>query len=209
MNLSFPEMEIASGWIKLIDEMPTEYPDAYSLWKAGKKFLQEKEFLKAQQCQWLIKLMHSSYVPIRLDLGEDIEFAYGGIGIILHPDAEIGSDIVIGSNVLVGGNHKPFRYSQKYGKNVTLPRIGDHTWIGSGSKILGGVNVGGFAIISSGTTVLEDVPVGSIVVGSPGRVKKELTIENVLNYKNYFPALKALPATSFLDLFQETKSTQS
>ena len=47
-------------------------------------------------------------------------------------------------------------------------------WIGSGSIILSGVNIGDNAVIGAGSVVTKDVPENMIAVGSPAKVIKSI-----------------------------------
>lgn len=188
-------------WLSLLENMPTDFPTTFQLWEEGRRLLAQGKFAEAQKCQLLIKLLHSSYVPIRLDLGENTLFANGGLGVVLHPNAEMGKGILVGTNVLVGGNRKPYRYSEKYEKQVTLPQIGDYTWIGTGSKVLGGVTVGAFSVIGASSVVMKNLPVGAIAVGSPARIIRKITPDNAIKNRSYFTALAKLDDDSFYELF--------
>ena len=50
--------------------------------------------------------------------------------------------------------------------------IGKDCWIGTGAKILKGVNVGNGAIIGANAVVTKDVPEYAIVVGVPAKILK-------------------------------------
>jgi carbonic anhydrase/acetyltransferase-like protein (isoleucine patch superfamily) len=76
--------------------------------------------------------------------------------------------------------------------------IGDGTLIGIGSVILNGAKIGKNCIIGAKALITEGmiVPDGSMVLGMPGKIKKELTIEEqaipainaqhyIENYKRY------------------------
>jgi maltose O-acetyltransferase len=52
--------------------------------------------------------------------------------------------------------------------------INDGCWIGAGSRILGGVNIGPGAVVAAGSIVTCDVPANVLVAGVPARVKKNL-----------------------------------
>jgi maltose O-acetyltransferase len=58
--------------------------------------------------------------------------------------------------------------------------IGEKTFIGMGSIILPGVNVGKNVIIGAGSVVTKDIPDNSIVAGNPARI-----IGNVANYIDF------------------------
>ena len=65
------------------------------------------------------------------------------------------------------------------GHSVTLHgcTIHSHVLIGMGSIILNGAVIGENSIIAAGTLITERtvIPAGSLVMGSPGKVKRELT----------------------------------
>ena len=94
----------------------------------------------------------------------------------------------------------------KVGKNVTIGHlvmlhgctIGDNSLIGIGSVILNKAKIGKNCIIGAKALITEGtiIPDGSMVMGMPGKIKRELTIEEqeltkmnaefyVQNYKRY------------------------
>jgi serine O-acetyltransferase len=79
-------------------------------------------------------------------------------GIVIHPGATIGPNCLIFQQVTLG-----------VGDNGA-PRIGGHVDIGTGAKVLGGVNVGDHAKIGANAVVLKDVPAFTTAVGIPARI---------------------------------------
>jgi acetyltransferase-like isoleucine patch superfamily enzyme len=53
--------------------------------------------------------------------------------------------------------------------------IGDGTWIGASSTILGGVRIGEGCLIAAGSLVREDVDENWLVAGVPARMKRRLS----------------------------------
>ncbi|NIQ00804.1 MAG: gamma carbonic anhydrase family protein [Nitrospinaceae bacterium] len=88
-------------------------------------------------------------------------------GCVLHV-ARKTHPLIVGDEVTVG-------------HNVTLHActIGDRCLIGMGAIVMDAVEVGDNSIIGAGALVTQNtkVPPGSLVVGSPARVKRELTEE--------------------------------
>lgn len=86
-----------------------------------------------------------------------------------HPTT-IGDDVTIGHGAIVHG--------------CTLQ---DRILIGMGAILLNGVVVGADSIIAAGTLVTEgtQVPPRSLVIGSPGRVRRELSDEDVASIRAY------------------------
>ena len=55
-------------------------------------------------------------------------------------------------------------------EKVGCIRIGDNVFIGSGTRILGGVSVGSNCIIGAGSLVIRDIPDNCVAAGVPARV---------------------------------------
>jgi serine O-acetyltransferase len=79
------------------------------------------------------------------------------IGIVINSSARGGRNVWVESGVVIGDNR---------GKS---PVIGDDVFIGSGAKIIGGVQIGSGARVGANAVVLHDVPAGVTVVGIPAR----------------------------------------
>jgi carbonic anhydrase/acetyltransferase-like protein (isoleucine patch superfamily) len=75
------------------------------------------------------------------------------------------------------------------GHSVTLHgcNIHSHVLIGMGCIILNGAVIGENSIIAAGTLITERtvIPSGSLVMGSPGKVKRELTDEDCESISKY------------------------
>ena len=92
-----------------------------------------------------------------------------------HPSQTIiGSDVSVGHNAVIHGC-----------------TIGDRTLIGMGTIILDGAKIGTDCIIGAGSLVTKNtvIPDGSLVMGSPAKIKRNLTWEEKLgiveNSKEY------------------------
>lgn len=88
---------------------------------------------------------------------------------------EHDNDIVIGENVSIGHN-----------AIIHGCTIGDNCIVGMGAIIMNRAVIGKNCIIGAGTVVTEDVqiPDNSLVVGVPGRVKRELSEEEIKSINN-------------------------
>ena len=82
---------------------------------------------------------------------------------MLHTD--MGFPLVIGANCTIG--HKAMLHGCT---------IGDGSLIGMGATILNGAQIGKGCLIGAGALVTEGkvIPDGSLVMGSPGRIVREL-----------------------------------
>lgn len=87
-----------------------------------------------------------------------------GIGAILYYNSIITHDCIIGDFVEIS-------------PGVTILgrcKIGNYCQIGANTTILPDINIGSNVIVGAGTVITRDVPDNCLIVGSPGRIKKEL-----------------------------------
>ena len=91
----------------------------------------------------------------------------------LHVDTdlpcEIGDYTTVGHNAIIHGGI-----------------IGNNCLIGMGAIVLNGAKIGDNSIIAAGTLILEGtiIPPNSLVIGSPGKVRRELGEEDIKSIKN-------------------------
>ncbi|WP_222909206.1 gamma carbonic anhydrase family protein [Pseudomonas sp. DNDY-54] len=117
---------------------------------------------------------------IRLDAGANVWF-----GAILRGDNEL---IHIGENSNVQDGsvmHTDMGYPLTLGTGVTVGHnamlhgcsVGDFSLVGINAVVLNGAKIGKYCIIGANTLIAEgkEIPDGSLVVGSPGKVVRELT----------------------------------
>lgn len=92
----------------------------------------------------------------------------------------IGNDCLISQYVtIVASNHDikkeiPIR-EQAWSTKNNFVIINDDVWIGAGSIILPGVNIGKGAVIAAGSVVTKSIPDYAIVAGNPAKVLKYRT----------------------------------
>lgn len=97
--------------------------------------------------------MAATDVPLTCQISGGLALPHG-VGIVIHPDAEIGPNCLILQNVTI----------------VADARIGGHVDIGAGAKIIRAVSIGNHARIGANAVVLSDVPEGATAVGVPARI---------------------------------------
>jgi carbonic anhydrase/acetyltransferase-like protein (isoleucine patch superfamily) len=110
---------------------------------------------------WFSVVIRGDAEQIRIGAGSNIQD-----GTVCHSDP--GVPLVIGRNVTVGHNAM-----------VHGCTIGDDTLVGINAVVLNGASIGAGCVIGANALVTEgtEIPEGSLVVGSPARVKRQLTDE--------------------------------
>ena len=89
----------------------------------------------------------------------------------------IGDRVMFGPGVsILTATHETEVQSRRdnieYAKEIT---IGDDCWIGGHVVILPGVHIGEGCTIAASSVVTKDIPPWSVAMGSPARVKKQVT----------------------------------
>jgi serine O-acetyltransferase len=110
----------------------------------------------------LIFLFFNAVVPYEVEIGHGSKFGYQGLGIVLHPRAKIGKNVIISQQVTIGGRSKIYN----------VPVIGDNVFIGTGAKILGDVVIGNNVVIGANAVVVKSVPDNCVVAGVPAKIIK-------------------------------------
>ena len=108
-------------------------------------------------------LIYNSSVPPSVIIGKNTKFAYGGIGVVIHSRAIIGSDCIIGQGITIGGKSK----------NPNVPKIGNRVYIAAGARIIGDVIIGDDVMIGANSVVTKSVPSNTVVAGVPAKIIKE------------------------------------
>ncbi len=128
--------------------------------------------------------------------------------------------IVIGQRTNVQDNavlHVDFDYPLVIGDGVTIGHgaivhgctVGDNTLIGMGAIILNGAKIGNNCIIGAGALVTQnkEIPDGSLVMGTPGKIVRELdekAIESIrVNGEAYLQTMKEYQEGLFGDNLSE------
>lgn len=105
--------------------------------------------------------------------GDRVQF---GRNVIIACDLEIGDSVLVAGNVsFVGRNDHRIDIRDKTiwdsGRGESrMIRIGNDVWIGHGSILLSGINVGDGAIIAAGSVVVKDVEPYTVVGGNPAKM---------------------------------------
>jgi serine O-acetyltransferase len=107
----------------------------------------------------MVTVVLGIYLPRGASIGPGLRIYHFG-GIVVSPNAIIGSNCTLRNNVCIGN---------RYGRD-DAPTIGDNVDFGVGSVVIGNIYVGNNARIGANAVVLIDVPENTSAVGVPARL---------------------------------------
>lgn len=132
------------------------------------------------------------YAKKKISIGDNF---YIGRFSQIECDAEIGNNVLIANNVALVGKYdhnyeeigKPIRLASQIRDEDYVWKgldskviIGDDVWIGYGSIIMSGVNIGKGSIVAAGSVVVKNVEPYSIIGGNPAKlIKQRFTEEEI------------------------------
>jgi UDP-2-acetamido-3-amino-2,3-dideoxy-glucuronate N-acetyltransferase len=107
-------------------------------------------------------------------------------GVYLWDGIEIEDDVFIGPNVTFTNDERP--RSKQYPADFKKIKIKKNASIGAAALVLGGVNIGEYAMIGAGALVTKNVPSRALVIGSPAKIVGWLNCDGtkMLKEANYF-----------------------
>lgn len=145
---------------RLGDKVPQLAPSA---WIAPNATVIGDVHLAENVSIWWNAVLRGDNDPITIGANTNIQD-----GSVLHTDE--GIPLILGCRITVG--HKVMLHGCT---------VGDGSLIGMGSILLNGATIGENCLIGAGTLIPEGkvIPDRSLVVGSPGRVIRELTDEQI------------------------------
>lgn len=116
----------------------------------------------AKFISYLNRFLFAVWIPSQAKIGKNFKLGYGGLGVVIHHDTEIGDNCLVAQNVTIGRRFK----------DKKVPVIGNDVYIGAGSLIFGEITIGNNVIIGGNSVVSESVPDNTTVVGNPMRIVK-------------------------------------
>ena len=100
-------------------------------------------------------------IPYTTQIGEGFYIGHFGT-IVISPKAKIGKNCNIAHNVTI--------WKANRGRLNGFPTIGNNVWIGTGSVIVGNINIGDNVLVAPNSFVNVDVPPFSLVLGNPCKI---------------------------------------
>jgi carbonic anhydrase/acetyltransferase-like protein (isoleucine patch superfamily) len=136
---------------------------AESAWVAESAEVMGNVALGEDASIWFGAVLRGDNDPITIGAGTNVQD-----GSVLH--ADIGQPLTLGERVTVG--HKVMLHGCT---------IGDESLIGIGAVVLNGAKIGRHCLVGAGALVTEgkEFPDGSMILGSPARVVRQLTPEQI------------------------------
>lgn len=124
--------------------------------------------------------------PLFVDYGENLHvgprtFVNYNLTALDVAEIRIGADCQIGPNVqLLTPTHPvaptPRRDKLEAARPIT---IGDNVWLGGGVIVCPGVTIGDNTVVGAGSVVVRDLPANVLAVGSPARVVREISDDDL------------------------------
>lgn len=141
---------------RLGDDAPELDPGS---WTAPSATLIGKVRLQAGASVWFGAVLRGDNELIDIGVNSNVQD-----GTVMHTD--VGVPLTIGTGVTIGHN------AMLHGCTV-----GDYSLIGINAVILNGAKIGKYCIIGANSLIAEgkEIPDGSLVMGSPGKVVRELS----------------------------------
>ncbi len=117
---------------------------------------------------YLLKILGME-IPVQVDIGEELEIAHGGFGIVIHSKAKIGNRVKIYPGVTLGRGdiYQSMKVSEFQGI-----RIEDDVILSPGCKVLGKsgiLSVGQGSVIGANAVLLNSTGDWEIWAGIPAR----------------------------------------
>lgn len=111
----------------------------------------------------MLKTIYKCDIPSKVKIGKNVGFPHDGMGVVIHPDAQIGDNVVVQHHVLIG---------EKNGTDV--PIIGNNVVINPYAIIIGDVHVGDNCVIGDGSIVTKSIPANSVYYNKISPTIREL-----------------------------------
>jgi carbonic anhydrase/acetyltransferase-like protein (isoleucine patch superfamily) len=136
---------------------------AASAWVADSAEVMGNVVLAEDASVWFGTVVRGDCESIHIGAGSNVQDAS-----VLH--ADVGQPLVVGDLVTVG--HKVMLHGCT---------IGDESLIGIGAVVLNGARIGKNCLVGAGALVTEgkEFPDGSMILGSPARVVRQLSPEQI------------------------------
>ena len=144
-------------------EIITCYPGLHSIlfYKISNFFWRLNLKLIARIMSNISRFLTGIEIHPAVKIGKNL-FIDHGMGVVIGETSIIGDNVTIYQGVTLGGTKRI--------KKKRHPTISDNVIIGAGAKVLGPIKVGKNSKIGANSVVTKNVPSNTTVVGIPGRI---------------------------------------
>lgn len=120
-----------------------------------------------------IHFRYSSCLSPDIPIGEGTKLGHRGIGVVVNKKAIIGRNVILSQNVTIAS------------RDGKAPLIEDWCYVGANSVVLGGVTLGKNSYVGALTFVNKDVPDGAVAIGSPARILRVRTPDEIAEWHQW------------------------
>ncbi|RBQ03558.1 acyltransferase [Pedobacter miscanthi] len=183
LKLRFKDKLITDGAIRILGKLPVFKLPGKSKIIIGKKVVLNSDSVNSNtaltyNCTLVCGLQGT------IEIGDNSML--NGVSITAYKRVKIGKNCQIASCTLISDTdfhpvNPSIRLMESMGYKIdhTVVNkeevlIGNNVWIGWGSTILKGVNIGDNSIIAAGSVVVNDIPSNVIAAGNPAKVKRSI-----------------------------------
>lgn len=125
---------------------------------------------------WHYSIKYGISISADTKVGAGLYVGHFG-GIVVNPGAIIGNNCNLSHDVTLGQVNR--------GSRVGCPTLGDCVYVGPGSKIIGGIDIGDYSAIGANSVVTIDVPAHSVMAGVPARIISDKGSTGYINRTDY------------------------
>ncbi|MBO9198817.1 MULTISPECIES: serine O-acetyltransferase [Niastella] len=120
------------------------------------------------------KYKYGFQIPITTKIGKGLYLGHFGM-IVVNGKAIIGDNCNLEHGVTIGQTNR--------GKMKGSPVIGNNVWIGTGSVLVGNINIGDNVLIAPNSYINSDIPANSLVLSNRALeiIPKENAVEGYVN----------------------------
>lgn len=199
MTSNLTDQSLVDIWTGKFSSLSETIPSISEILQEGRAALAEGKIADCKGYDNLIVLLRNSHVSVDTEIASDVEFAQGGVGVVIDKQARVGKGVTLAERVLLVGT--PASNSAAAPSFASAaPTVCDHVYIAAGAQVLGAVTVGSLSIIGPNAVVSTNVPPLSIVSGISETISKQIHSGNCLVYKDYFKLGQGMSDQDFTKL---------
>lgn len=148
----------------------------FTFWYRFAQFLMTRPSLKVlyRVVRWKylrVQLATGIQIPILADIGEGLYIPHFG-GIVVNPNFRAGKNLYLSHNVTIGKVH--------VGDRQGVPSVGEGVFLGTGTVLLGAINLGDNVAVGANSVVINHLPADAFAVGTPAKVVSNVGATGVL-----------------------------